>query len=833
VRRFLERQTSDIKVVFSTYQSSPVVGEGARGLPAFDLAIFDEAHKTIGRGDSALRFAISDENIRIKKRLFLTATPRHIDIRHRNKEGEFRVCSMDDEAVYGPRSHTLSFGKAAETGIICRYKVIISLIDKEMVDDFTRKQGITLVERDEVGARWMANLIAVRQAIERVEAKKIISFHSRVRLAQEFASKEPQGIAYHLTDYDVRHVNGEQSSGDRGDIIREFAGAPKALLSNARCLTEGINIPAVDMVAFVDPRQSRIDITQAVGRAMRKPRGPTTKTVGYVVVPVFAGMEETDSLESAIKSEKFEAVVDVLNSLQEHDDELVDIIREIKQRKGEGEPFNPRRLYDKVEVLGPRVDLARLTASISVEIADRIGSSWDEMFGKLLLFREQHDHCRVPSSYSDATLCTWVEKNRSRQRAGMLKVDRERALNEIGFDWYPIPNRWRARYVQLKGWREAKGHCCPARNSENKELATWVSEQRLRYKSRKMSVDEKKKLDEIGFVFNFREAAWLESYESLKSFFKQRRHSNVPLSFSKELVSWIRIQRKHYAQGKLDKKQIEALNAVKISWNPIQESWDAMFAKLKIYSERRSIRNVRIIEMDGELSRWLVKQRAKYRKGRLDDVSSRKLESIGISWSPDAEFWDAMYEKLVRAKAKKGNCHISYDYPDKRLFDWVTNQRAAKKKGILAPDRIKRLEAIGFVWDTVLGIWDRGFAALEAFKAREGDCLVPQRHIEGKTRLGSWVNLQRSNKGTMPAERKRKLEAIGFVWEPRKAGWEKGFSALRVFKVREKHCNVPQRHLEGDFKLGVWVNGQRTNKMKLTVEYKKRLNEIGFIWRVK
>ena len=157
----------------------------------------------------------------------------------------------------------------------------------------------------------------------------------------------------------------------------------RALLTNARCLTEGINIPAVDMVAFIDPSQSRVDITQAVGRAMRKPRGPTTKTFGYIVVPVFAGIDEKDSLKDAIKSEKFDAVVDVLNALQEHDEELVDIIREIRERKGAGEPFNPRRLNEKVEVIGPRIDLDRLTRSIEIEIADRIGSSWDELFGLL------------------------------------------------------------------------------------------------------------------------------------------------------------------------------------------------------------------------------------------------------------------------------------------------------------------------------------------------------------------------------------------------------------------------------------------------------------------
>lgn len=254
VRQFLERRTTDIKVIFSTYQSSPVVGDGARGLPPFDVAILDEAHKTIGLAGSAFGYALSDENIRIRKRLFLTATPRHIDIRHRDQEGEFRITSMADETIYGPRAHTLSFGTAAQKGIICRYKVIISLIDKEMVDDFARKQGITFVEHDEISARWMANVIAVQLAIKRAEAKKIISFHSRVYLAQEFAANQPRCIAYHLADYDVCHVNGKQNSGERRKIIRSFADAERALLTNARCLTEGINIPAVDMVAFIDPR---------------------------------------------------------------------------------------------------------------------------------------------------------------------------------------------------------------------------------------------------------------------------------------------------------------------------------------------------------------------------------------------------------------------------------------------------------------------------------------------------------------------------------------------------------------------------------------------------
>jgi predicted helicase len=117
VRRFMERETSGVKVVFSTYQSSPVVSEGMRGLAPFDLAIFDEAHRTTGPQGGLFAHSLRDENIRIRKRLFFTATPRHYDIRHRDKEGDFRVISMDDETVYGPRAYTLTFGSAARQGI--------------------------------------------------------------------------------------------------------------------------------------------------------------------------------------------------------------------------------------------------------------------------------------------------------------------------------------------------------------------------------------------------------------------------------------------------------------------------------------------------------------------------------------------------------------------------------------------------------------------------------------------------------------------------------------------------------------------------------------------
>jgi predicted helicase len=128
VRRFIDQDTSNLKVIFSTYHSSPIVSEGVHGLAPLDVAIFDEAHKTTGPRGGSFAHALFQENITIKKRLFFTATPRHYDIRHRNREGDFAIQSMDDAAVYGPRAYTLPFGSAAQQGIICNYKVVISVL---------------------------------------------------------------------------------------------------------------------------------------------------------------------------------------------------------------------------------------------------------------------------------------------------------------------------------------------------------------------------------------------------------------------------------------------------------------------------------------------------------------------------------------------------------------------------------------------------------------------------------------------------------------------------------------------------------------------------------
>ncbi len=127
--------------------------------------------------------------------------------------------------------------------------------------------------------------------------------------------------------------------------------------------------------------------------------------------------------------------------------------------------------------------------------------------------------------------------------------------------------------------------------------------------------------------------------------------------------------------------------------------------------------------------------------------------------------------------------------------------------------------------------WERGFVALSKFRAREGHCCPSRHHVEGNFKLGQWVSIQRYRKAFLPVERKRRLDAIDFIWDWRDELWDQNFAALLKFKRRNGHCCVPTFHKEGDLKLGYWVVTQRRNKREMSVERRARLNKVGFLWR--
>ena len=217
-------------------------------------------------------------------------------------------------------------------------------------------------------------------------------------------------------------------------------------------------------------------------------------------------------------------------------------------------------------------------------------------------------------------------------------------------------------------------------------------------------------------------------------------------------------------------------------------------------------------------------------KANVIPERGRRLDCVGFVRNASESRWEKGFAALAKFKARKGHCRVPWRHTEGKfkLGQWVAQQRKAKDR---IPSKYrKRLNAIGYVWDGHEHAWEEGFAALTKFKACNGHCRVPRYHIENGYKLGQWVSVQRLNRDTLSVERRKRLDAIGFVWDGRKHYWEKGFIALAKFKAREGYCPVPSLHIENEFKLGQWVTTKRRSKANLPSEHKLQLDKIGFVW---
>jgi superfamily II DNA or RNA helicase/uncharacterized protein (DUF2384 family) len=838
VRTFLERQTKGVKVIFSTYQSARVVAAGMGKTERFDFGIFDEAHTTAGREGAQFGFALKDANLPISKRLFMTATPRHYDVRKRDKEGEARlVYSMDVPEAYGPVAYRLSFAQAVQEQMICGYKVLISVVTSAMVNDELLRRGAVKVEEDDVKARQVANQLSIKDAIEKYRIRKVITFHKSVAAASSFTAHGPKGIEAHVPALQAFHVNGTMASGKRDPIMRAFAEGERTLISNARCMTEGVDVPAVDMVAFLTPKRSLVDIVQATGRAMRT-NPATQKTTGYVLVPLFLEQVEGETIEEAVARAQFDEVWAVLQALQEQDDVLAEIIRHIREERGRTKGFDEKAFRERVEVLGPSVSLDTLRRSITTQIIDHIGSNWDERFGELVAYKAQHGDCNVPLRWPEnRALGTWANNQRGEKKAGRLSQDRQRRLAELNFVWDPFEAIWEEQFAALVQYKAQHGDCnVPAVWFENPALGGWVTKKRGDKKAGRLSLDRQRRLVELGFVWNPEEAAWEEQFAALAQYKAQHGDCNVPARWPENpaLATWVGNRRRDQRKGRLTIEQQRRLVELGFVWDPAEAIWEEQFAALAQYKAQHGDCNVpRHWPQKRGLGNWVHTQRRRQQAGHMSQGQQRRLVELDFVWDHPEAAWERQFAVLVQYKAQHGDCSVPLRWPENRgLGGWVHNQRAYKKAGRLSQDQQRRLAELGFMWDPAEAAWEEQFAALAQYKAQHGDCNVPQCWPE-QPKLGIWVATQRGREkaGRMSQDQQRRLAELNFVWDPAEAAWEEQFAALAQYKVQHGDCNVPQRWPEL-LKLGIWVGNQRRRKKAghMSRDRQRRLAELGLVW---
>ncbi len=839
VAEFLRRRSAGPRIVFSTYQSSKVVAEAMPKRFKFDLGVFDEAHKTAGRG-SIFTFALEDTNLPIRKRLFLTATPRHYNISKRTKEGDASlVYSMDSEGVYGTRAHTLTFGAAVDQDIICDYKVLISVVTDEMVDSFARKHGEVNVKGDLVKAQQVANQLALAKAVEEFGVERIFTFHRTVASAKSFSAEGAEGVATHLPDFSASHVSGVMRTSMREARMKEFRLAPKAVLSNARCLTEGVDVPAVDMVAFMSPKKSKVDIVQATGRAMRKSGG---KKCGYVLVPLYLEEHAGEDVETAIERTDFEEVWNVLQAMQEHDEELADIIRQLREERGRTKGFNDSRLREKVSILGPALTLKQIREPISIQLINRLGVTWDERLGELKAFREEHGHCDVPKDYGlNPRLGTWCANLRTDQKNGQLSDERLALLEAIDFDFSPLDTQWNEMLHALIAFKEEYNHCnVPQHYDPNSQLGAWCGTQRWRKNKGELSDERIALLDAIDFDFDPFMTLWNEKYDELIAFQKEHNHCNVPRGYplNPPLARWCGRQRAHKKSGRLGKEQIALLEAVNFVFDKRVIQWNEMARALVAFEKEHGHSNVPSNhEPNPTLGRWCSKQRADKKKGTLSNEQVAVLETIKFDFNFDIDQhganWRKMYETLIAFNKEYGHSTVPQKFAlNPQLGTWCSEQRKRKKKGQLSNEQVALLEAINFDFDRYVTQWNEMFHDLIAFKEEHNHCNVP-RGFEPNPQLSTWIGdiRKRKKKGQLSNEQVALLEAIDFDFDPFTTLWNEKYDELIAFEKEHNHCNVPQKY-EQNPTLGAWCSTQRTRRKngKLSDERIAQLEAVGFEW---
>jgi predicted helicase len=363
-----EKGLPGMTVVFSTYQSIEVISRAQKvllknGFKEFDLIICDEAHRTTGvtlmdEDESAFTKVHDPEFIKAKKRLYMTATPRLYsdDIKSKAAQSEAVLCSMDDVALYGEEMYRIGFGEAVERDLLTDYKVLIlTLNDKDVppavqrmiadketeinTDDASKIIGtINALSKQFLGDQGitkdgdpdpMRRAVAFCQSI--AVSKKITATYNTA--TEAYLDSLPAEKKEHMVSIASKHIDGTMTAPHRDELLgwlkEETEGNDCRILTNVRCLSEGVDVPSLDAVLFLSARNSQVDVVQSVGRVMRKSPG---KNFGYIIIPVVVP-SDIEAEKALDDNERYKVVWTVLNALRAHDDRFNATVNKIELNK--------------------------------------------------------------------------------------------------------------------------------------------------------------------------------------------------------------------------------------------------------------------------------------------------------------------------------------------------------------------------------------------------------------------------------------------------------------------------------------------------------------------
>ena len=468
---------------YATYASLPAVVAAHRDhhLPKWDLVVVDEAHRTAGRLGKAWAAVHHDDQIPAARRLYLTATPRIWDPDDAHN-GDEAVASMDDETLFGPVAYRLTLSDAIDLGLLADYQILVPVVTNEDLRDWLAPGPGAGVD----GLRLAGRQVAVLRAIHDHRLRRILTFHHRVADARAFATTLadtaatlPAGLRPERLWADW--ISGSHTPHNRRRLLLEFASHTTphtpAVLSSARVLGEGIDVPAIDAVVFADPKNSPVDTVQAVGRALRQQPGAGKKAT--LVVPVYLTPgEDPDDL---LNADAYTPLWRAIQALRAHDDRLEARLADPRTHRPTVPPANPHAwLHFDRPTRAEEVALALWLRVLAPKSAE-----WRRGLAAARRYHHTHHHLDVPQTYEDPTgypLGRWLSWQRHLHTTGALDAARTAALERLGIIWDPRQQAFDRGLAHAAAYAACHGHLAVPVDyiHDGFPLGRWLATQRTR-----------------------------------------------------------------------------------------------------------------------------------------------------------------------------------------------------------------------------------------------------------------------------------------------------------------------------------------------------------------
>ena len=393
----------DIKnIIITTYNSAYRIKDILNELSILvDLCIFDEAHCTAGLKDKFCSILLNDVNLLIKKRLFMTATPK---IYAESNDNE-NVLSMDNKSLYGDCIYRYNTNNAIADDFLCNYKFVTMYTNDDFIKEYIEKNTyIHFNQEKENESHYVAAAILILNAFNNNECHHLFTYHHSVKKSKKFRDLLSQ-IAknYDMDDLTILQMDGFESMKTRKNDMKRFETSYRSILCSSKVLGVGINVPIVDSVCFIDARSSKIDVNQCVGRALRKHE---RKTIAKVLIPVI-----TNDLDTLDKSTFFGNIIELVEKMAMTDDDILTYFTHIQEGKKSNRELFEHTFHFSIEemIRSKEINIEEWIKSIEIKVWKSV-NQFEYMKG--LLFEFADLYCKTPvniAMYKGENLGNWYD----------------------------------------------------------------------------------------------------------------------------------------------------------------------------------------------------------------------------------------------------------------------------------------------------------------------------------------------------------------------------------------------------------------------------------------